>query len=258
MPRHRAAPASLVVLAAGALAGLGAWVALRQPPRVTHLLSRSGTLVFSVRTTARRVAITIDDGPTSGLTPRLLDVLDRHGARATFFVLGSGVRAHPEVVAAAHAARHDIGNHGWSDRPAALLSRAELRADLGRTATAIAAVTGAEPRLVRPGSGWLTPGQLRDVHTAGLTVVLGCVATLDLRVTDLDRELRFIVDRLRPGAIIVLHEGRGDRAGVVPLLDRLLTEVALRGYEAVTLSELLEAPGAGGRRSGLVWASPGA
>ena len=55
----------------------------------------------------------------------------------------------------------------------------------------------------------------------------------------MERELRFLVDRLRPGAVIVLHEGGSDRAGVVALLDRLLGEVHLRGYEAVTVSALL-------------------
>lgn len=102
-------------------------------------------------------------------------------------------------------------------------------------------MTGSEPRLVRPGSGWLTPGQLRDVRASGRTVALGSAATLDLRVTDLERELRFLVDRLRPGAVLVLHEGGSERAGVVPLLDRLLTEVAQRGFEALTLTELLDA-----------------
>ena len=238
VPRRLALPASAGLLALGATA-LAAFLARRQPPRVSRLLSRRGSLVFSVPTTARRVAITVDDGPSADLTPALLDVLHRHRARATFFVLGSAVQAHPAVVAAAHTAGHEIGNHGWADRPAARLSRADLRRDLVRTGEAISLVTGASPPLMRPGSGWLTPGQLRDVRAMGLTVVLGSVATLDLGIADLERELRFLVDRLRPGAVIVLHEGGSDRAGVVALLDRLLGEVHRRGYEAVTVSALL-------------------
>lgn len=226
--------------AAGALAGAGLYVALRQPPAAARLLSRQSALVFAVPTSDRRVAITLDDGPSAGLTEGLLDVLDRHGSRATFFVLGSGVQAHPEVVAAAHAAGHEIGNHGWQDRPAAGLTRAALRRDLARTGEAIAEVTGSVPRLVRPGSGWLRPVQLRDVRRLGLTVVLGSVATLDLDISDLEHELWFLVDRLRPGAVLVLHEGRSERAGVVELLDRLLTEVERRGFETVTVSELLQ------------------
>lgn len=240
VPRHLAVPASAGLVALGATAALGAYLAVRQPTAAVRLLERQSSVVFSVPTTARRVAITVDDGPSADLTPALLDVLRRHRARATFFVLGSGVQTYPQVVAAAHAAGHEIGNHGWSDRPAARLSRADLRRDLVRTGEATSLVTGASPRLMRPGSGWLTPGQLRDVRAMGLTVVLGSVATLDLGIRDLERELRFLVERLRPGAVIVLHEGGSDRAGVVPLLDRLLTEVQRRGYEAVTVSDLLE------------------
>lgn len=240
VPRHLAVPASAGLLALGATAALGAFLAVRQPMAAVRVLERQPWVVFSVPTTVRRVAITIDDGPSADLTPDLLDVLHRHGARATFFVLGSGVQAHPAIVAAAHTAGHEIGNHGWSDRPAARLSRADLRRDLVRTGEVISLATGASPRLVRPGSGWLTPGQLRDVRAMGLTVVLGSVATLDLGVADLARELRFLVGRLRPGAVIVLHEGGSDRAGVVALLDRLLTEVRRHGYEAVTVSALLE------------------
>lgn len=240
VPRHLALSASAGLLALGVTAALGAFLAARQPPAVVRVLARQSCLVLAGPTTARRVAITIDDGPSADLTPGLLEVLDRHRARATFFVLGSGVQDHPEVVAAAHAAGHEIGNHGWSDRPAARLSRDDLRRDLERTGEAISLVTGTSPQLVRPGSGWLTPGQLRDVRAMGLIVVLGSAATLDLRVADLEHELRFLVERLRPGAVIVLHEGGSDRAGVVGLLDRLLTEVQRRGYEAVTVSTLLD------------------
>ena len=228
--------------ALGALAGLGAaaaWLATRQPPAATRLLARHPSVVFSVPTTRAAVAVTVDDGPSAQLTPALLEVLRRHGARATFFVLGSRVEAHPEVVSAALADGHEIGNHGWLDRPAARLSRAGLRDDLARTAAAVVAVTGAEPPLMRPGSGWLRPAQLRDVRALGLTVVLGSVATLDLRVTHLEREVAFVADRLRPGAVVVLHEGPAERAGVVALLDGVIAEATRRGLECVTVSELL-------------------
>jgi peptidoglycan-N-acetylglucosamine deacetylase len=230
------------------MAAIGAtvgYVALRQPPAAARLLALQSVVVFAVPTTRPAVAITLDDGPSAALTPALLDVLRDHGAHASLFVLGSNVEAHPEVVASAHEAGHEIGNHGWVDRPAALLSRAELRRDLQRTGRAIAGVTGAEPRLMRPGSGWLRPVQLRDVRAQGLTVVLGSVATLDLRVADVGREVRFVADRLQPGAVVVLHEGAADRAGVVDLLDGVLAETERRGLETVTVSALLGAGASG-------------
>ena len=249
--RRRTPVAALAVTAATATAAAAAGLARWQPPAVARLLGRSSAVVVCVPTRARAVAVTVDDGPHAELTPEVLRVLERHGARATFFFLGAGVARHPDLAAAAVAAGHEIGNHGWADRPAVLQSRAAFRGDLRRTAAAVLAATGQEPRFVRPGSGWFRPAQLRDVRDAGWTLALGSVAVLDLRVDDVDREARFVVDRLQPGAVVVLHEGGRDRAGVVPLLDRVLTAARDRGYRCVTLSELVaEADGSAQRPSG--------
>jgi peptidoglycan-N-acetylglucosamine deacetylase len=244
VPARRAGSAvRLGAVALAALAGLGASVACvvrRQPVRAARVVAGRGPVLFSARSTTRQVAVTIDDGPTPDLTPRVLEVLSAHDARATFFVLGSGVQAHPGLARDVLSAGHEIGNHGWLDRPAGLLSRAALANDLARTSSAIESATGIRPRFMRPGSGWMRPGHLRDVRAGGATVALGSIAVLDLEVRDPDRELAFVLARLRPGAVIVLHEGRAERAGVVPLLDRLLAELARRGYVSVTLSDLVD------------------
>lgn len=226
-----------------ALAGLGAvvaYVVLRQPARAVGVLGGRGPVLFATRSSTRQVAITIDDAPTRFLTPRLLEVLAAHGARATFFVLGSEVEAHPDIVREVVAGGHEIGNHGWTDRPAGLQTRAGLADDLARTSSAIEGVTDIRPRFMRPGSGWMRPGHLRDVLAGDESVALGSIAVLDLEVRDPERELSFILARVRPGAVIVLHDGQSERAGVVPLLDRLLAELTSRDYQSVTLSELVD------------------
>ncbi|MFQ6170550.1 polysaccharide deacetylase family protein [Oryzobacter sp. R7] len=212
-----------------------------QPPWLARLLARQGVVAVATRTSSAEVALTFDDGPHEPLSSRLLDVLASHGVPATFFYLGSAVEAHPEVVRAAVAAGHEVGNHGWLDRPTIRLSRTALRADITRTGEAVRRVTGRTPVLFRPGSGWLTPGQLRDLTALGYRVVLGSVAVLDLTVADVDRELRFLLARVRPGSVIVLHEGGAARERVVDLVARLLPELAARGYACVPLSRLLGA-----------------
>jgi peptidoglycan/xylan/chitin deacetylase (PgdA/CDA1 family) len=80
---------------------------------------------------------------------------------------------------------------------------------------------------------------LRTATRHGYRVVLGSVAVLDLRVADVAAQARFVLDRVQPGAVIVLHEGYAERADVVPLTDRVLAGLRERGYEALTLAELI-------------------
>jgi peptidoglycan-N-acetylglucosamine deacetylase len=215
-----------------------AWVGRRQPPWVAGLLARcSRRVLFAVPTTRRAIALTFDDGPHPELTPALLDVLARHGARATFFLLGAGAQAHPDVVARIVEEGHEIANHTWADRPSALLSAAAFARDVDRTHRVLVAA-GGRPRFLRPGSGWFRPSMLRTAARRGYRVVLGSIAVLDLEVADVAAQVEFVLERVRPGAVVVLHEGYAERAGVVPLTDRVLTGLAARGYAAVTLAEL--------------------
>ncbi len=213
-------------------------VGRRQPPVLARVLGRrSRRVVFAVPTARRAVALTFDDGPHPELTPALLEVLARYGARATFFLLGSGAAAHPGLVARIRGEGHEVANHTWADRPSALLSAAAFERDVVRTHAALAAA-GAAPVWLRPGSGWFRPSMLRTAARHGYRVVLGSVAVLDLRVADVEGQARFVLERVQPGAVVVLHEGDVERAGVVPLTDRVLTGLRERGYEAMTLSEL--------------------
>ncbi len=232
------AVAGLGAVAVGG-AGLVAGVLVRQPPAVAAVLARQRRVVVAARTRAREVALTFDDGPHPTLTPRALAALARHDARATFFLLGSRVDAHPAAARALVEAGHEPGNHGWADEPAVLQPTGRYLHDLGRTSAAIRSATRAVPVLSRPGSGLVRPAQLRGAASLGLTTVLGSVAVLDDEVTDVDGATAFVLDRIRPGSVVVLHEGLDARHRVVDLLERLLPELATRGYRCVTVSELL-------------------
>ena len=219
-------------------AAVAAWVGRRQPPWLARVLARrSRRVLFAVPTTRRAVALTFDDGPHPDLTPALLDVLARHGARGTFFLLGSAAEEHPDLVAAIVGQGHEVANHAWTDRPSALMSAAAFDRDFERTHRALVAA-GADPVLLRPGSGWVRPSMLRTAARHGYRVALGSVAVLDLLAADVAAQARFVLDRVQPGAVVVLHEGYAERANVVPLTERVLTGLHARGYEAVTLSEL--------------------
>lgn len=221
------------------LAVAAAWVGRGQPTWLARLLARwSRRVLFAVPTTGRAVALTFDDGPHLELTPALLEVLARHGARATFFLLGSTATEHAHLVRAIVAQGHEVANHTWQDRPGVLLPAGAFERDVTRTHRALVAAGGV-PRFLRPGSGWVRPSMLRAAARHGYRVVLGSIAVLDLRVSDLRVQAGFVLDRVQPGSVVVLHEGDAERAGVVPLTDRLLAGLGERGYAAVTLSELV-------------------
>lgn len=217
-------------------------LAARQSPALARALSRQRALLVQVPTDGSDVALTLDDGPHPSLTPRVLDVLARHDARATFFVLGSRVEAHPQVTREVVAAGHELGNHGWADEPAVLRPTAAYLRDLWRTSAVIESVTGAAPALHRPGSGLVRPAQVRGAARLGLRTVLGSVAVPDAEVRDVGAAARFVLDRVQPGSVVVLHEGLPGRQRVADLLERLLPALTARGHRCVTLSDLLAGP----------------
>lgn len=190
---------------------------------------------------AHAVALTFDDGPHPSLTPRLLDVLARRGARATFFLIGERVVGHEDLVARIVAQGHEIANHLMRDEPSVRLPLREFSRQL---AEVTAMLQPHQPvRWFRPGSGWFTPRMLDVAEAQGLRGVLGGVAGLHSgRPSD-----RWIVPRvlraMTPGAIGVLHEGAPSRAGVVAATDTVVATLQARGRALVTLSELVGAAG---------------
>ena len=195
-------------------------------------------VLWYVGTAAPAFALTFDDGPDPATTPALLEVLARHRARATFFLIGERARAHPALVAAIAAAGHELGNHLMRDEPSVRLPAERFRRDL---AEANALLTPYGPvRWFRPGSGWFTPRMLRSAARQNLRAVLGTlVAAHDGGPGD-DRIAGTLAAGIRPGSIVVLHEGTRRRRGVAATTGALLTALARTGTAAVTVSELVE------------------
>ena len=144
------------------------------------------------------VALTFDDGPDRDLTTRVLDALDRAAVRATFLVVGMRAVAEPDLVRRAVDAGHEIGNHTWSHRSLATLDADEVRAELGRTADALARIVpGAPLRFFRPPRGILTGVAAQAAAELGYDVLLWSCT-----YTSLDRPVS-------PGSVVCLHDGTG-------------------------------------------------
>lgn len=186
-----------------------------------------------------KLCLTFDDGPDPTNTPRLLDVLERHGVPATFFLLGKRAERHPGLVERMRASGHEIGNHSYGHKKLILCSRAEIEQEVDAGAAAIRKAGGGDPGLFRPPHGLRDPRVLSVTADRGYKCILWSVMPWDWTQppsTWIERWVRF---RAHAGAIVVLHDGGGDRSGTVEAVDRLLPRLLDRGFEFTTVSELL-------------------
>lgn len=206
---------------------------------VELLVERDARILYRVETDEPLVALTLDDGPDARTTPRLLEVLAAHDARATFFLIGERVAGCEEIVASIVAAGHEIANHSTRDAPSVDLVPEEFEADLAR-AHATLAPFGASPWF-RPGSGWYDDWMFPILERHGYRMALGNVYPLDALIPWVGFASRVTLWLADPGDVIVLHDAgeRGERTART--LERVLPELRRRGLRVVTLSELVDA-----------------
>lgn len=195
-----------------------------------------GTLQNELPAPADTVALTFDDGPDAAATPRLLDLLREHRATATFFVVGERVRALPTLCRRMRDEGHTLGNHGdhhaWT-APFRLGPR--LHRDLLACQDAVAAATGAAPRWHRPPYGVRNHATHPVCARLGLAIAGWSVRGLDLPGAAPERVLARLRPGLRPGAIVLLHDGGRPAAQVARTAEIVLAELAARGLGTVGL-----------------------
>jgi len=196
-----------------------------------------------------QVALTFDDGPSPTSTPKLLAELARHQARATFFVLGAKAERFPDILRAIHAAGHEIGLHGQEhDRLLSLRHPRRIIADLERAQAIVTATTGQPARLFRPPVGHVSPRTAAAARRLGLTLVGWSIRARDGRAgARADHVARRVISRLRPGAIVLLHdasEREEFEPASVAAIGPILAAIAKQGLACATVSESLS----GGRR----------
>ncbi|HZX77900.1 polysaccharide deacetylase family protein [Lysobacter sp.] len=224
-------------------AGLAALLATHLTVVWATLWPRSGLLspVLSRLPTGERVVwLTIDDGP-SGDTRPMLDLLDRHGAKATFFLVGERAQARPELVAEIVRRGHDIGHHSHTHPQAWFwaLPPAAMRAQIDEGQHALARLTGTSPRWFRAVVGMANPFVAAQLKRNGLARVAWTARGYDAVLRDPQRVVARIERDLVPGAIILLHEGAAHGRNVETLA-RVLGRLDELGYRTV-LPEAQEA-----------------
>src|SRR5262245_47808758 len=210
-------------------------------------LEMYGPVVSRGPTGRRSVALTFDDGPHPVTTRRILagSAATRH--RATFFVLGTKARRHPDVVREIHAAGHTIGVHGdRHDRLHSFRMPWRVRDELLRAAQAVEDATGVRPRFFRPPLGHTSITTTRGVRRAGMIVVGWATRGLDgMRGRTPEAVVARIERGLSDGAIVMLHDASEHddfEPASVPALPALLRLLDDRGWTSVGLDTLLDRP----------------
>jgi peptidoglycan/xylan/chitin deacetylase (PgdA/CDA1 family) len=185
------------------------------------------------------VALTFDDGPDPAHTPALLDALAELGVPATFFVLGRAVDANPALTARIVREGHEIGNHTYNHRYLPLQRSRAVAEELARCDHAISRATGALPSLARPPYGGRSSRNVRVFARAAKRLVLWDVNSLDWQGKPAETVARRIVERVRPGSIVLLHEAREGGEVTIDAVRLLVPALRARGIELVTVSRLV-------------------
>jgi peptidoglycan/xylan/chitin deacetylase (PgdA/CDA1 family) len=202
-----------------------------------------GAALSRGRAGSRSVALTFDDGPHPVTTRAVLRILREHDMRATFFLLGHKVVAHPDVVREIHAAGHTLGVHGFQhDRLFCLRSSRYAVTQIERTQRAIEAACGVTPTLFRPPIGFASHLTFRGAERAGVELIAWTVRSLDgLESARAERVAARVTRYLVDGAIVLLHDA-AERDDFTPAsieaLPEILRAIRERQYTAVGVDQL--------------------
>ncbi len=205
-----------------------------------------GVHYFS-ETTNKIVAVTIDDGPNTITTQKILETLAENDAKVTFFLISERIENNEGIVEKIINQGHEIGNHTVRDEKSIFLSREKFEKEFltaDETLNQFLLDKSSKVTWFRPGGGWYNSQMLETVKKYNYQTALGSIFPYDTNIPSSEFASYHILSNLRPGAIIVLHDsGRdgesgdwGERTNIT--LKKILPEIKKRGYRTVTLSEM--------------------
>ncbi len=203
----------------------------------SRLRQRSPEVLYSVNTLQKVVALTIDDGPDEKTTGKILDVLRDHSAQATFFLISERVPGNEVLVQRMVAEGHEIGNHMTADEPSINLPISQFEQDLGAAGEVLSEF--GDLQWMRPGSGWYNDAMLDVIEKQEYRCALGSVYPYDPQVGSAWFSTHYVLWKIKPGDIIVLHDHQARGSRTAKALQTILPELDRRGYQVVTLSELI-------------------
>lgn len=189
------------------------------------------------------IALSIDDGPWPNTTLQMLDLFQKNDIKVTFFWVGQALQNNPEIAKRVVAEGHAIGNHTWHHWYRKM-DEATAKSEIERTAELIYKTTGVKTALFRPPGGYLNNGLAAYAKSQKYSVVMWSLTSAD---TDPHAKPQAFVNNVlkgaKPGAIVLMHDGGGDRQRTVQALPQIISGLKQQGYRFVTVPELLSESG---------------
>lgn len=180
------------------------------------------------------IALTFDDGPYAPVGNRIMDALERHNGRATFFVVGNRVAQYKTEIKRMQDNGHEVGNHTYEHKNMSKLSAAEIRSQIARCNEAVAAVTGVSPKVTRmPG------GNYNSTVTANVNypIIMWNIDTLDWKTKNAQKTINSVIGKVQDGDIVLMHELYTASADAA---ETIIAKLSEQGYQLVTVSEMAE------------------
>jgi peptidoglycan-N-acetylglucosamine deacetylase len=200
-----------------------------------------GNFICSGNKSKKQIALTFDDGPDPRSTPQLLDLLRDEKISAAFFCIGKHVEKNPELAARILREGHLVENHSFAHSNLInFYSPKRLREELIQAQAAIEKASGVAPKFYRPPVGLTNPGTFRVAKALGLRVIGWNVRSLDTMTANPAKIVARIERGLKPGAIVLLHDGNIPAEKLLATVKSLLDRLRALGYQVVRLDELLK------------------
>jgi peptidoglycan/xylan/chitin deacetylase (PgdA/CDA1 family) len=194
----------------------------------------------SVATDKKQIALTFDDGPHPSLTPKILQILAKYGVPATFFMVGQNVLNYPDAARAVIEAGHEVGNHTFTHPHLANLNEHAIMEEIGKCEDALEELCEYRPHILRTPQGALTPSLERCLLDDDYILVLWSLDTRDWDNKSTASITQAVLERVRAGDIILMHDYIGHNSKTPEALEKIIPILLSRGYEFVTVSELLQ------------------
>ncbi len=185
------------------------------------------------------VALTFDDGPNPANTPQLLAILKNYHVQATFFDVGRLVKLYPYLARQEIADGHIIGNHTWSHAYLPALTPDMMRKQIAKTSDIIQQVTGIRPIFFRPPYGAVSAKVLTIINEFGLTTVIWNNDAQDWSIPGTFTIIARVLAAAGPGAIILLHDGGGNRSQTIAALPTIIQQLRAQHFQFVTMAQLV-------------------